>query len=101
MKLIDRLDPQLRDETLDYFDHHNVDRRELNLIDNFLADLGFKLSRDRVSPHWMFKYDNEDAIMIWFNHTWRILFTTQVPNFMQTVEDFDSVDELIKYLSEV
>jgi hypothetical protein len=51
MKLIDRLDPQLRDETLDYFDHHNVDRRELNLIDNFLADLGFKLSRDRVSPH--------------------------------------------------
>ena len=103
MKLIDKLDPRPKRELIDFFTSKRVhiSMKDVNRLDDFLADQGFEINPTAFGPDWIYTYENSDEVVIHYAkgvEKWSLYFEGHDPNLISTEEHFNSIDELIDYL---
>lgn len=103
MKLIDKLDPRPKRELIDFFTSKRVhiSMKDVNRLDDLLADQGFEINPTAFGPQWIYRYENGDEVVIDYAtcaEKWSLYFEGHDPNLISTEERFNSIDELINYL---
>ena len=100
MKLINKLDREIKSYTLNYFKKY---KQDVNVLDDFLADLGFKLLPSYILFQWRYKYDDNDEISIWYGDKYNKWYLEYFPQDHNTVikRSFKSIADLINFLKQV
>lgn len=79
---------------------------DINLLDDFLADLGFKLEPFWTSSQWIYDYGDEDEVSVWYSsgfQKWVITFRTwsdNIDEYKVSDKHFKSVTDLINFIQE-
>lgn len=99
MKLISKLDKEMKSYTLNYFKKY---KQDVNVLDDFLANLGFKLQPSYILFQWRYKYDNNDEVSIWYGDKYDKWYLKFIPQDYNNIieQNFESITDLISFLRE-
>lgn len=99
MKLIKQLNEDDYKYFIKYFEKWSMNMKLLNVLDDYLADLGFFLDVNRIAPEWKYDYqdDSQDYILIsYWDNQWHVdcKFDWDLNSY-----NCNSVQEVISFLS--
>lgn len=66
MKLTSKLSIEDTNRFIHWTEDNKLDMHDINLLDDFLGDLGFKLEPSWTSSQWIYDYGDEDEVDVWY-----------------------------------